>query len=263
MKKTRLIVLMMLLGVSWTQAQVEVGVFAFPQITSLNNKDLKKDPVNNNMLTFSGGAGILGTYYLSKGIGLQTGCLYSAQNQKIKSNYTINGIDYEHIAKKRFDYLKFPLMLRVSKPLNDQMNWVVFGGPQLSYLLKYDGGMIIYQDGYYDLPATPSGNNFMKKTVIDLAFGGGIDYVLDNKFNFNAALKVDYGVTDTENKNADLYNGIDVYTLNLDNLTDRSKSHNMTIALMLGVSYKIGGGKYDIICPSGKHRSRTYQKSRH
>jgi hypothetical protein len=256
--RIKLLLSLILAGFSYAaQAQFSFGVVGFPQISNLTSKSIRQDPVLDNRLTFSGGAGVNVTYNFSESIGLQLGVLYSSQNQKIRSHYTIGGEKYTHDSKKRFDYLKLPLVLRYSQPVG-MANLVLFAGPQFSYLLKYDGGMIVYiEDQYYDLPATPPKNDFYKKYTLDATGGIGIEYPITKYIDLVTALKVDCSLTDAENKNAE-YNGLIVSQVNG---SGSSAARNVTYALLLGLNFKMKD-KNDLIAPSNKFRGKSYGKKR-
>jgi predicted nucleic acid-binding Zn-ribbon protein len=219
------------------RAQSKIGLVVFPQISSLTNKEIRKDPVNSNMLTFSGGLGLTYTYYLSEKISLQAGLIYSSQNQKIKSNYQSQaGWSIEHVGKKRFDYLKVPVLFRYTIPVKEKLNVVPFAGLQLSYLLKYDGGMVVYGDNYFDLPATPAGNNYYKKAGLDLPLGVNLEYALTPQLELVGGLKMDYGLTGASNKNPQ----VDELDLSALKGFSASGQRHITYALNLGLMYTLG-----------------------
>jgi hypothetical protein len=239
------------------KAQFSVGLVGFPQITNLTSKTIRQDPVMDNKLTFGGGGGITLTYGFSETLGIQLGGLYSSQNQKIRSTYTIGGQEYTHDSKKRFDYIKVPLLLRIVQPLGNA-NFIVFAGPQFSYLLKYDGGMIVYiEDEYFDLPETPGGNDYYKKYTIDAAAGIGYELPLSQTLDFVSALKVDYSITNAQNSNV-TYNDFKV-----SDIGGGDKSRNMTYALMLGLNFKFKDPNA-LISPTNKfRRSSSHKKKRY
>ncbi len=234
-----------------SHAQVSIGLVGFPQISSLTNKS----DVINNRLSFAGGGGLTCTYDFSDNIGMQLGVLYSAQNQKMRTNYTLGGVEYSHDSRKRFDYLKIPLMLRVKKEMG-RFDAVVFAGPQFSYLLKYDGGMVVYiEDSYFDLPSTPSGNKFYTNYTIDATGGIGLEYPLSKYVRLTGALKIDFNLTNAQNKNA-TYGDYKV-----SDISGSSVARNRTYALMLGISYKFKDPN-DLIAPSNKFRKPSYGKKK-
>ncbi len=238
--------------VSNSNAQLSFGVVGFPQISSLTNKS----DVINNKLSYAGGGGVNVTYDFSSKYGVQLGVLYSAQNQKLTSKYTINGMDYSHDSRKRFDYLKIPLLLRMTKEVG-KFDLVVFAGPQFSYLLKYDGGMVVYiKDQYFGLPATPSGNKYYNHYNIDATGGVGLEFPLSKYVKLVSALKIDCNITNAQNSNATFYS----YKISDINGTGGT-ARNKTYALMLGINYKFKNPN-DLLAPSNKFRKQSYGKKK-
>jgi hypothetical protein len=233
--------LLFLLSFECSLAQSRIGFVVFPQISSLSSHEIKEDSVNKNKLSFSGGAGITFTQNLSKRIGVQTGLIYSSQNQKIKSVYhSHNGaINIEHQGKKMFDYLKVPVLLRYSFPAGKKMSIVPFAGIQLSYLLKYNGGMVVYGDNFFDLPATPKGNNFYKKTVVDIPLGLNLEYSISEKTILTFGFKFDYALTNAVNTAA-VYNGTSLSSYG--GFSD-PKQRNTTYGVNMGMSFNLNAKK--------------------
>jgi hypothetical protein len=216
-------------------AQSKIGLVVFPQISSLSNAEIKEDSVTKNLLTLSGGAGITYTQYLSKKVSIQSGLFYSSQNQKFKSSYHSADVSVEMKGKKRFDYLKIPVLFRYSIQAGEKLNVVPFAGVQLSYLLKYDGGMIVYGENYFDMPATPKGNDFYKKTVFDLPLGINIEYALSKKIELIIGGKIDYALTNAANNNAQ-YLGASITSYGG---ISNQKQQAMTYGVNLGMSFSI------------------------
>ncbi|MCS6824414.1 MAG: PorT family protein [Cytophagaceae bacterium] len=253
------LVILLIIGYCYhLHAQVSVGAVVFPQISRMANKEIRKDTVFDNKTTFSGGAGLTLTYGFSGFLGVQTGLLYSSHNQKWVANYNVGSGIQQWKGKKRADYLKVPLLLRYVTELRN-IDLVAFAGPQISYLLKYDGGAYTYiPNSYFDLPVTEKGNNYMKKMVLDFSFGANAEFFLSQYFDLVTGLKVDYGITDAENKNATLENGEKLFRI-----SDKTMpaTHNITYALVLGVNYKFSRAN-DLIAPSNKFRGKSYGRKR-
>ena len=235
-----------------TYAQVSFGVVGFPQISHLSNKS----DFTRNRLSYAGGGGVNITYDFNEKFGVQLGALYSAQNQKMKTDYTLGGVAYSHDSRKRFDYFKIPVLLRLTQQVG-ALDFVVFAGPQFSYLLKYDGGMVVYvKDQYFDLPVTPSGNKYYNKYTVDAVGGLGLELPLSKYFKITSAFKVDYNVTNAQNRNATFAN-FKVSDVNGSGAVAR----NMTYALMIGVNFKFKSPN-DLIAPSNKFRRVSYGKKK-
>lgn len=237
MKHITTIFILSLLFTKFCLAQTKVGFVFFPQISSLSNADSKKDSVIQNQLTFSGGAGINLTKYLSPKVSIQTGLYYSSQNQKFKISYrSADGtIAVDLNGKKRFDYLKIPVLFRYSIAAGKRLNIVPFAGLQLSYLLKYDGGMVVYGENYFDTPPTPKGNDFYKKTLFDIPLGLNIEYSLSEKIELIIGGKIDYALGNPVNTDA-LYLGAPITSYG--GISDQ-KQQFMTYSANLGLSFNL------------------------
>ncbi len=235
--KPLLIYVVLLFSSRWCAAQSKIGFVIFPQLSSLSNTAMRSDSVNKNLTTLSGGAGITYTRDFSTKIGIQTGLIYSSQNQKIKSSWhSSNGaLNIEHIGKKRFDYLKIPLSFRYTFLLGAKASLVPFAGIQFSYLLKYDGGMVVYGSNYFDLPETPAKNNYYKKLVMDIPLGLNLEYAITKKTHLVFGFKFDYALTNAANKNA-LYNAVPISSFAGNNTL---KQRNITYGLNLGMSFAL------------------------
>ncbi len=144
-------------------------------------------------------------------------------------------ISVEHIGKKRFDYLKIPVVLRYAIPAGKKTNIVPFAGVQLSYLLKYDGGMIVYSDNYFDMPATPKGNDFYKKTVLAIPLGFTVEYALTEKIELVSGIKLDYALTNAANEQAE-HNGLPISTYSG---FSTEKQRLTTYGFTIGLSYNL------------------------
>ncbi len=235
--KNIVIYLLILVSAKLSIAQSRVGFVFFPQVSSIANPAMKSDSVNKNLTTFSGGAGVTFTQDFSSRVGIQTGIIYSSQNQKIKSSYHSKdgNLNVEHTGKKRFDYLKLPLVLRYSLSIGEKAKLVPFAGVQLSYLLKYEGGMVVYGDNFFDLPQTPAGNNYYKKMVIDVPLGLNLEYGISKRTALVFGFKIDYSLTNAANKEAS-YNGTPIASFG--GISDQ-KQRNTTYGVNLGVSFNI------------------------
>jgi hypothetical protein len=233
--------LLFLLSFELSVAQSRIGFVVFPQISSLSNREIKEDSVNTNKLTFAGGAGITFIQNFSKKISIQTGLFYSSQNQKIKSEYhnSAHTINIEHQGKKMFDYLKVPVLLRYSFPVNEKITIVPFAGIQLSYLLKFNGGMVVYSANYFDLPRTPKGNNYYKKTVLDMPLGINLEYSLSEKTTLTFGFKFDYALTNAAN-NAAVYQGVPITSYGG---FSEQKQRNTTYGVNMGMSFNLNTKK--------------------
>ncbi len=237
------------------KAQFKIGVTGFPQISSTSSiVPFKKEVVNNhNLPTFTGGAGLVFTYdsYL-KPFGAQLGVCYSSQNQTYIYKYKLNGENHSHRGKLRFDYIQFSLLARKVGRVSRYVKSVFFIGPQFSYLLKYDGGALVYKENsYFDLPPTTS-NIYYKKYSIDAVVGYGLDYAIHKNFDVFANLRLGWGINNIANKDV-TYNGLKVF--------DGGGVHQITYALQIGASY-VFHRKDHLLLPGNTWRYRTYKKKK-
>lgn len=226
------------LSLATTYAQNEIGVYGFSQISMLSNSDYKGLDVYQPQLTLSGGGGLQFTHYFDKGTysfqskwGVMIGAFYSSFNQKFKSEYTIGPIDYTWEGKKRLDYLKFSVLAKYAHPLNRKFQLVGYVGPQISYLVAADGGIVtwLYGDGnpevgYYDLP--PSSEDYYAPFTIDLVIGGGGEFKISKAMSGHIGLRLDHSITSAENVE-------ESYALDIE-----STSFARAIQLMFGVNFK-------------------------
>lgn len=251
MKKLQLAGFLLFLSVM-VNAQNETGAYLFPQWSSINNKG-NDDPIYQHIPTVSAGAGAFFVHYFEglkisrqRGrfgyskprLGARVDVAYSAHNQKFKSVYRDGEEQITHHGKKRLDYMKFALMAEYTRPINRHMNVVIYGGPQISYLVKADGGIVAYKRydtyDYFDLPTADKA--YFKQYLFDLTASVGVDYKFSKWVNIFAALRGDWSMTGVEDKDAEA-NGIGAY--NLDGNDDRSNSHNTMLSITVGVEYKL------------------------
>lgn len=237
------------------EAQTKIGVTLFPQISSTSSiVPFKKDVVNNhNLPTFTGGAGILvvrDSYIKPKGV--QFGIVYSSQNQNYLFHYKVDDDKGTHRGKKRFDYIKVSLAYRQFGYIGRYVKSVFFIGPQFSYLLKYDGGAVVYKENeYFDLPPTTS-NIYYKPYSIDAVIGWSLDYAIHKNFDVFAAFQLDYGLNNIEKPNV-MYNGYNVFS--------GGGQHQITYGLHFG-AYYVFHRKDHLLLPTNVWRFRTYKKKK-
>ena len=230
--------------------QNEVGAYFFPQATSIKNiHSPDNTEIYDTKTTFSGGFGVNYIHFfndkydyknLHHKIGVRTDLMYSAHNQKFKSVWKPypNSEDYEVNGKKRLDYLKLAINLEYFHPWTRRLSYMFYGGPQVSYLLKSDGGIVTWRDRddndylYFDLPHAD--NDYFKKFTLDLVFGAGFDYELNKFVNFSCSARLDFNLTVMDNPDV-VVNEYPHYHSSL----DRRGSRNASLALLLGLEYTL------------------------
>ena len=233
-----------------SMAQNEVGAFLFPQTSMINNK-ANGTYIYQHVPTISWGGGVNFLHFfsgskkqgnnkfatLSKRYGLRTGIIYSAHRQKWKAKYQINeGVFADWEGKKRLDYIKLPILFEYSHPLSRKMNYIFYLGPQISILARAQGGIITWKHyggfDYFDLPAAD--RKYFKSFVIETVVGAGVDYHITRWINVSASARADISATSIENNNVET-NGYKPYDID----KDRGDSHNMSIAILFGIEYKL------------------------
>lgn len=243
-------------------SQNEIGVLAFPQITSIHNKANRQgDPMYRAELTAAYGAGAFFLYRFKKrsyGVirnvatdrsmetrwSARASLLYSAHDQKWTSQYLTNSEELNtaitHEGRKRLDYLKLPIVGQFTFPLNNKFNLALFAGPQVSYLLSAKGGNVFWRknpDGstYFDLPF--SDMKYFKRLTFDGVLGATLEYKgLSKWVHLLVGLRGDVSITNSENTQA-VVNNYPVYGEINNYQKERGNSHNTTLALTLGLSY--------------------------
>lgn len=260
-------------------AQNQIGIYVAPQMTSLINKANRQsqDPIYEleNTYTYGGGVTFMHDFKktrygkitggqtsssLDHKLGIKVGLFYSAQDQKFTSRY----IDVEdgqplvktHEGRKRLDYLKLPINLRFTIPLTDKFNLALYGGPQVSYLLKADGGIVHWdhlENGtdYFDLPF--SDRSYYKSFTLDGVAGVDLEYKLQRgrigRFDLARwvhlvfGIRGDWSATTVEHKdkvvnNYPVYGGLRGFS------GERSNSRNVSLGLLIGATYSFHKADY-------------------
>jgi hypothetical protein len=252
--KKALFFLAFLFSVSASFGQVTLGVYYFPSKSGILTNNY--DPQYNSKNTFAGGVGLNVDFTLDRLTKFETGLFYASHNQKFTSELQFHPDEAPRIikGKRRLDYFKVPLFIRASNKLTKKTDFVLYGGPQLGYLIKGAGGNVIYTrktedpnlTQFYDLP--PSKNEYYNKFIIDAAIGAGFDVYLSQHFTFNTSLKFDFGLTNTLNKRAKTDANIPV--THYDNY--KQFYHNYTFALLIGATYHFGNNH--LLSPTARGR---------
>ena len=249
-------------------SQNEIGIYVMPQITSLHNKANRQgdDPIYQPEVTYAYGGGVTFMHDFKKTrygkitggntsasldhkLGLKVGLFYSANDQKFTSRYRYNlDSTITHSGRKRFDYLKLPVNLRFTIPLNDRFNLALYGGPQVSWLFKAEGGIVhwVHYDtfDYYDLPF--SDISYFKRFTLDAVAGIDLEYkvkkgrignfVLAKWVHFVFGIRADWSATTVEHKDR-IINNYPSYGQVNGFSGERSNSRNSTLGFILGATY--------------------------
>lgn len=244
------------------KAPVDVGVFYLPQITGITNSiSDKSDPIYSNKLTFAGGAGVNLTYWKRPNIGYQIGLQYVSHNQKFVSELLelephSNNHHYRTVTgKKRLDYIELPFLVVLNNKLyRSRVSFQTFFGPQLAYLIKGDGAVMIYKhysdaSDFYDLPVSSS--KYYNKFLVEIVFGTGINVVLTPNVSLFGAIRGDFGLNDTENKSATANYREGTRALYTFGDPNRQAAHNFSLGLQLGCQFHLGSDH--LLMPTQKY----------
>lgn len=253
MKKHLLCTFVLLVLSTQGFSQFKIGAAYFPQLTSTAGFiPFKKEIVNsNNLPTFTSGAGVLFTYdSYYKPRGIQVGVLYSSHNQRFVYKYSIGDESFTDPNKKLFDYLKFNVLLRKFGYVHKFVKSTFYFGPQFSYLLRYKGGIVVYDENkYYDLPPTTP-NIYYKTYSIDAVIGYSLEYAITRDIDLFTSLRLDYGITNIE-KPGVVYNNVKVFS--------GTGAHQLSVALQIGAQY-VFHRRDHILLPTNSWRYRVYKK---
>ncbi len=251
--------LLIALSIAFAQKGWYVGLRVVPQNTWLLNQQDSDAPAEQFSYVFTYGvaAGIGGGYAFSPHLGIKTEILYSSEGQAHSYETLVNGEPLTVVRELRLRYVKLPLMFKISTNTERKYAFYFQAGPQFSYLLsvkEYDNNPAYPHEATLpiDPPGEPDYYNVPNRydTFNPYVIGAVAQIGLEIKLRFNvkmhAALRVDYGFTDVENKNAKYtvyQNGVaqevpfySSYTL--PHYKDpRPPTNPLTAGLLIGFSY--------------------------
>ena len=234
-----------LFAISKSQAQNEIGGYLLNSITGIYNSSDAGEDFYNNKLTFSKGIG-LNFIHFYKGkkdtrkhsrYGYRIDLIYQGHSQKWTANYKVAKKTYkEWEGQIRLDYIKLNPLFEISHPYSKHLSLIMFAGPQISYLIDYDGGLMSYKLGNtmdrFDLPLQNKG--YYHSFTIDGVVGLGIDYEFTKWINLSGGFRADVGLTNMDKPNKEI-DGIKLYNID----KTRGGSHNYSISLFLGAEYTL------------------------
>jgi hypothetical protein len=259
MKKILLSILTLLGTAIAGNAQFELNAFGILQNTIIRNAEADEN-ILQNKFTISSSAGLRGMYFTKGGFGLGASVLYTAHNQKfIANNPAADTVIYR--GKRRLDYIRIAALAAYKVNISDQFSWHIFGGPQIALLVKGDGAIPVYMydqsTNYFFFDVPVSSSKYYSPFAIELVGGAGFDYLFNRNFGINAGLRIDYGLTDIENKS--YYNQTVYDNINADNKVE--KVALTTVGIYYGITYKFGSTH--LSAPSQKFgNKKSYSKRR-
>lgn len=244
MLKKIILLAVILIAATQLKAQNEIGGYVLSSITGIYNSADKAEEFYTNNFTMSRGLGVNFIHFY-KGkkdtrkhsrYGYRVDLIYQGHSQKRSGAYRAGGELIDFKAQERLDYIKFSPMFEVSHPYTRHLSLILFAGPQISYLIDNDGGLIAYRIGetydYFDKPVQST--EYYHKFTIDAAAGIGLDYEFTKWINLTGGFRADFGITNTDKPNKTV-DGVGLYNLE----KDRSGSHNYSISLFLGAEYTL------------------------
>jgi hypothetical protein len=219
----------------FAQKGLEFGVRVMPQATGIiNDDDFAEGDDLNFSTTIHVAYGVHVGYNFSNNLGIQTGLLVSQQGQKYVDD---SPTPATATSETRSNYLKIPLLLKFNTNPSKGAQFVGTLGVQFGLLNSVDG--FVNDENVSDDLEAVLGKEFKEAyNSSDLAavLGLGARFRLSDKMQLGTHLRLDYSLSDIENKD---------FTIGVFNYwgTDRAASKNATVGLMLELNYALGGGK--------------------
>lgn len=247
LKKTILLAMILIVAFK-VKAQDEVGGFLLGSLTGIYNDADKGINFYNNRLTFSRGAGVDYVHYF-KGkkdtrkhsrYAYKLELTYQGHSQKRHGEYKAGKETIKFKSQERLDYIKFSPMFKISDPHSRQLSTVIFFGPQISYLIDYDGGLLSYQAGktYDKFDKPEQSKDYYHRLVVGVAGGFGVEYEFTRWIKLTAGARADVGITNTDKPKE--VNKANLYYVN----EERGGSHNYSLSLYVGTQIKLHKPQY-------------------
>ncbi len=243
LKKIILLAVVLMTAVQ-LKAQNEIGGYLLSSITGIYNSADKSEELYSNSFTMSRGLGVNFIHFY-KGrkdtrkhsrYGYRIDLIYQGHSQKWTANYKAGSEIITKSGQTRLDYIKFSPTFEVSHPYTRHLSLILFAGPQISYLIDNDGGLLAYKEGkiydYFDLPEQST--DYYHQFTIDAVAGMGVDYEFTKWINLTGGLRADLSLTNMDKPNK-VVNGTKLYNIE----KDRNGSHNYSISLFFGVEYTL------------------------
>lgn len=252
--------LLVIVSVSFIQAQVHIGATTSVTANMVLDKGLKGDPRYDNQYTIN--VAPIGFNFgvdLGRKFGLQLETILANQNQIVE----IVDAAKKSIGERKLDmsYLQLPVMMKFMSGGDGGARANFNIGPQLSVLLdavesiEHDGGTLTIPDdpnwqlpegatdngdGTYTTPAVPSTEIYTKaagdfaNTQFSIAAAFGLDIDLSKHLFLATQVRMNYSITDMRNK--DVFEAVS----NGSAQDVISSSANVAIGVQLGLHYVFG-----------------------
>jgi hypothetical protein len=213
-----------------------------------NKQEQQYKGIHKNIASYGATYGISIFHSFTSRVGIEYSLLGSKQVQRYKIYHYAGGPLYGE-GSKRLVYIKIPVLFRgelIAKK-NNKLFFTI--GPQVSILLSEDGGVPIYQGYKIGVPSDTlssydpqeSGGAYHSLTL-DAVGSIGWELKLYRDVYFRTQFRVDYSLTDVENKSYSImYSYGNVVAQNAYYLfsKDRPPTHNISLGLLFGLSFKI------------------------
>lgn len=152
--------------------------------------------------------------------------------QALFNNQVLVG-DYQ--AKAELNVVKVPLLLRLSTSKAQPLSFHLLVGPQINVISN-----VVYELNHndIDLPGTNiAPNDAYRRVTVDGVVSPGINFKIAKRCWLTGDVRFDYGFEDAEQKNI-IFSYMGGPNENYYS-PDRAATHNMTIGVMVGASYKL------------------------
>ncbi|MEZ4828143.1 MAG: outer membrane beta-barrel protein [Bacteroidia bacterium] len=234
---------------AFAQKGLKVGGFALPQTVFLFNADdqaLDEDIYRQELLGGMAAGAVFG-YNFNDFVGFRLNLLYSQQGGKYSSR---RDVVLRNSFVRRQEYLKLPLMLGVNSDPERKVAFVFYGGVQLDLLTK----AYSYNDNpAYELPIPDNYTNFPSEyetyRALHYSVVGdiGTDIKLSPRnFVLNLRIRGDYGLVDSENKDASFRLTSNGFTRDqkywewVRGATANAETFSLNVGFLVGLTYTFG-----------------------
>jgi hypothetical protein len=230
--------------------QWRIGLVAAPALTGALNLDVTEREGLLQYPSLGYGAGLPLSYDGRKGKGFQTGIYYAATNQSFVFKYELFNEDYTHRGKKRFRFIKVPVMYRKSGRVAKFVKTSFALGLQYSYTMSYGGGVTVYEPNvYFDLPIID--RDYFKKHGVDAAFQWGTEIAIKKRLDLFTGIKADIMLNNLAVKGI-TYNTFPIFGKGLG-------WHPYSVSFQVGLLYVLNRKDY-LNLPGNTYRFRPYKR---
>jgi hypothetical protein len=221
-----------------------IGMFQRTMI--YNKQEQQYKGIHKNIPSYAAAYGISIFHSFTSRLGIEYSLMGSKQVQHYKIYHYSGGPLYGE-GSKRLIYIKIPVLFRgdLLAKTNNKLFFTL--GPQVSILFSEDGGVPIYQGPKIGVPGdtlynydAQEGNGGYHLLTMDVVGSIGWERKIYRDVYFRTQLRVDYSLTDAENKSYSILLGNTVvHNAYYFFSKDRPPTHNICLGLLFGLSFKI------------------------